>query len=426
MSNWISKLLEPLRRPCKNHPKTIEKMNPLLDTLQPYPFEKLAALKAGITPPGHLKPIALSIGEPQHPAPDFVVRTLVEKMSGLSNYPTTKGIPALREAMANWCTRRFQLQMPLDAESQIIPVNGTREALFSFAQAAINPQTKPVVICPNPFYQIYEGAALIAGAEPFFVNCTAANHFIPDFSNVPVDVWQRCQLLFICSPGNPTGSVMNIEQLQALIALADKYDFIIAGDECYSELYFDEEHPPSGLLQACSAMGRHDFNRCVVFHSLSKRSNLPGLRSGFAAGDAAILTKFLLYRTYHGCAMPLQHQHASIAAWNDEKHVMENRHYYAEKFSAVLDILDSCIKTGKITVGKPDAGFYLWSNIHGDDTVFSRNLFAQQNVTVLPGSFLSRESGGFNPGAGYVRMALVAPLAECIDAANRIKEFLQA
>jgi N-succinyldiaminopimelate aminotransferase len=219
---------------------------------------------------------------------------------------------------------------------------------------------------------------------------------------------------------------MNIEQLQALIALADKYDFIIAGDECYSELYFDEEHPPSGLLQACSAMGRHDFNRCVVFHSLSKRSNLPGLRSGFAAGDAAILTKFLLYRTYHGCAMPLQHQHASITAWNDEKHVMENRHYYAEKFSAVLDILDSCIKTGKITVGKPDAGFYLWSNIHGDDTVFSRNLFAQQNVTVLPGSFLSRESGGFNPGAGYVRMALVAPLAECIDAANRIKEFLQA
>jgi N-succinyldiaminopimelate aminotransferase len=401
-------------------------MNPLLDTLQPYPFEKLAALKAGITPPAHLQPIALSIGEPQHPAPDFVIRTLIEKMSGLSNYPTTKGIPALREAMAHWCSQRFQLQQTMDAETQVIPVNGTREALFSFAQAVLDPQKNPVVISPNPFYQIYEGAALLAGAEPYFINCTAANNFIADFSSVPVDIWQRCQLLFICSPGNPTGSVMSIEQLQALIALADQYDFIIAGDECYSELYFDETNPPSGLLQACSAMDRHDFKRCVVFHSLSKRSNLPGLRSGFAAGDAEILKKFLLYRTYHGCAMPLQHQHASIAAWHDEKHVLENRRCYAEKFSAVLDILDNCIKAGKITVSKPDAGFYLWANIHGDDQAFSRNLFAQQNVTVLPGSFLSRESDGCNPGASYVRMALVASLSECIEAAERLNEFLQA
>lgn len=400
-------------------------MNRLLDTLQPYPFEKLAALKASITPPAHLQHIALSIGEPQHPAPDFVVRTLIEKISGLSHYPTTKGIPVLREAMAGWCNRRFRLQQPLNPETQILPVNGTREALFSFAQAVIDASnTKPVVVSPNPFYQIYEGAALLAGAEPCFISGTAANGFIPDFASVPAEVWQRCQLLFICSPGNPTGSVMNIGQLQALITLADQYDFIIAGDECYSELYFDEANPPVGLLQACSAMGRHDFKRCVVFHSLSKRSNLPGLRSGFVAGDASILGKFLLYRTYHGCAMPLQHQYASIAAWSDENHVVENRRRYAEKFSAVLDILKECIDAGKIIVSKPDAGFYLWAKISGSDTSFSQALFAQQNVTVLPGSFLSRESGGHNPGAGYVRMALVAPLAECIEAAERIKQFL--
>ncbi|HSC74627.1 MAG TPA: succinyldiaminopimelate transaminase [Pseudomonadales bacterium] len=401
-------------------------MNPLLNTLQPYPFEKLAALKAGITPPDHLKHIALSIGEPQHPAPDFVVRTLIEKMSGLSNYPTTKGIPALRDAIAQWCTRRFQLQQTLNAETQILPVNGTREALFSFAQATIDTtKANPTVVSPNPFYQIYEGAALLAGAEPYFINCTAANGFIPDFSSVPADVWQRCQLLFICSPGNPTGSVMSVSQLQSLIALADQYDFIIASDECYSELYFDETNPPAGLLQACSAMGRHDFNRCVVFHSLSKRSNLPGLRSGFVAGDAAILEKFLLYRTYHGCAMPLQHQYASIAAWQDEAHVIENRRCYTEKFSAVLDILDNCIQAGKITVSKPDAGFYLWMHVNRNDQDFARALFADQNITVLPGSFLSREVNGITPGAGYVRMALVAPLAECIDAAQRIRTFLQ-
>jgi N-succinyldiaminopimelate aminotransferase len=406
-------------------------MNPLINTLQPYPFEKLAALKTGITPPAHLPHIALSIGEPQHPAPAFVVQTLIEKLGGLSNYPTTKGIPALRESMASWCTKRFKLAQPINADTQILPVNGTREALFSFAQAVVDTTDnenktakKPKVLSPNPFYQIYEGAALLAGAEPYFINCTANNGFIPDFTSVPTEIWQRCQLLFICSPGNPTGSVMSIQQLQALIKLADQYDFIIAGDECYSELYFDENHPPAGLLQACSAMGRHDFSRCVVFHSLSKRSNLPGLRSGFVAGDATILEKFLLYRTYHGCAMPLQHQQASIAAWDDETHVIENRRCYAEKFDTVLAILADEIHTGKISTSKPDAGFYLWVNVHGDDTIFACKLFAEQNITVLPGSYLSREANGMTPGTGYVRMALVAPLAECIDAAQRIKQFL--
>ncbi len=405
-------------------------MNPLLNTLQPYPFEKLAQLKAGITPPASLPHIALSIGEPQHPAPEHVVQTLIKHLNGLRNYPTTKGIPALREAMAQWCTRRFHLAQALNAETEILPVNGTREALFSFAQAVvdpnkIDPNKKPLVVSPNPFYQIYEGAALLAGAEPYFLPCTAENRFIPDFDKVSADIWQRCQLLFICSPGNPTGSVMSLEQIQQLIRLADQYDFIIASDECYSELYFDEQSPPIGLLQAASAMGRKDYRRCVVFHSLSKRSNLPGLRSGFVAGDAKILEKFLLYRTYQGCAMPLQHQHASIAAWQDEAHVLENRRFYAEKFSAVLNILKGDIAQGKITVSKPDAGFYLWANVHGSDTDFARDLFAQQNITVLPGNFLSREVDGFNPGAGFVRMALVASLDECMAAANRIHHFLQ-
>jgi N-succinyldiaminopimelate aminotransferase len=399
-------------------------MNPLLQTLQAYPFEKLSALKAGITPPAQLAHIALSIGEPQHPAPDFVVKTLVDNLKGLSHYPTTKGIPAFRTAMAAWCNQRFHLQQPVNAETQILPVNGTREALFSFAQAVVDPTKNPVVISPNPFYQIYEGAALLAGAEPYFIACNESNNFLPDFDKVPDAVWQRCQLVFICSPGNPTGSVMPISQMQQLIRLSDKYNFVIAGDECYSELYFDEANPPVGLLQACSEMGRHDFKNCVIFHSLSKRSNLPGLRSGFVAGDAAILEKFLLYRTYHGCAMPLQHQYASMAAWQDEAHVIENRRCYAEKFDAVLDILKDEIAAKKIVVNKPDAGFYLWADIRGSDTDFAQRLFAQQNITVLPGSFLSREVDGLNPGAGFVRMALVAPLAECIDAAHRMKAFL--
>lgn len=399
-------------------------MNPLLQKLQAYPFEKLAALKGGITPPSHLAHIALSIGEPQHPAPAFVVQTLVEQMKGLSNYPTTKGIPALRAAMADWCSKRFKLQQALDAETQILPVNGTREALFSFAQAVIDASKNSLVISPNPFYQIYEGAALLAGAEPYFIACTPDNRFLPDFDKVPEPVWQRCQLVFICSPGNPTGSVMPIDQMQKLIALSDRYNFVIASDECYSELYFDEANPPVGLLQACSEMGRHDFRNCVIFHSLSKRSNLPGLRSGFVAGDAAILEQFLLYRTYHGCAMPLQHQYASIAAWQDETHVIENRRCYTEKFAAVMDILQDSIDQGKIAVSRPDASFYLWVNVKGSDTEFAKQLFATQNITVLPGSFLSRDVDGDNPGAGFVRMALVAPLAECVDAAQRIRQFL--
>jgi N-succinyldiaminopimelate aminotransferase len=400
------------------------KMNSLLDTLQPYPFEKLAQLKSGITPPTALPHIALSIGEPQHPAPPHVVQTLLAHMDGLSHYPTTKGIPALREAMAQWCTQRFSLSTPLNSETQILPVNGTREALFSFAQAVIDSTYKPLVISPNPFYQIYEGATLLAGAEPHFLACTADKNFIPDFSAVPDEIWQRCQLLFICSPGNPTGSVMQLEQLQTLIKLAEQHDFIIASDECYSELYYDELNPPAGLLQAASAMGLHNFNRCVVFHSLSKRSNLPGLRSGFVAGDATIIEKFLLYRTYHGCAMPLQHQYASISAWNDEAHVKENRLAYAEKFSTVLGILADAIADGKITATQPDASFYLWVDVKGSDTEFARNLFSKKNITVLPGSYLSREVDSYNPGVGFVRMALVATLEECVEAAKRIRDFL--
>src|SRR5690606_27214648 len=303
------------------------------------PFEKLAALKAGVTPVAQPH-IALSIGEPKHPAPAFVSAALSANLAHLSTYPTTKGITELREAIASWATRRFELSA-LYANTQVLPVNGTREALFAFAQAVIDRRHDPIVVAPNPFYQIYEGAAYLAGAEPHFVNCIAANGFVPDFDAVPTQVWERCQLLFLCSPGNPTGAVLDRAALEKLIALADRHDFIIASDECYSEIYFDEAQPPLGLLQVCAMLGRHDFKRCVVFHSLSKRSNVPGLRSGFVAGDAAIVEKFLLYRTYHGCAMPVQQQLASIAAWSDEQHVRDNRAQYRKKFDAVLDILGS-------------------------------------------------------------------------------------
>jgi N-succinyldiaminopimelate aminotransferase len=398
-------------------------MNPDLNQLHPYPFEKLAALKAAVTPPAQLNDIMLSIGEPKHEPPAFVLDTLVKNLGKLSNYPTTKGLPELREAIANWATKRFQLNPgTFTAEKNVLPVNGTREALFAFAQTIVNRnKPAPLIVSPNPFYQIYEGAALLSGAEPYFLNCTPENNFIPDFAAVPASVWERCQLLFICSPGNPTGAVMNSAQLKQLIALADQYDFVIASDECYSELYFDEQHPPIGLLQACAELGRDDFARCVVFHSLSKRSNLPGLRSGFVGGDAKILEKFLLYRTYHGCAMPVPTQLASVAAWQDESHVIDNREAYRQKFDAVLKILE-----GVLAVGKPDAGFYLWPKtpIKGED--FAQQLFAQQKVTVLPGSYLARTADGINPGEDYVRLALVAPLAECIQAAERIKAFVQS
>ncbi|MNF50539.1 LL-diaminopimelate aminotransferase [compost metagenome] len=396
-------------------------MNNALNQLQPYPFEKLRALLGSVTPAPDKRAIALSIGEPKHRSPSFVAEALSANLEQMAVYPTTLGIPALREAIAHWCERRFGVPAGwLDPARHVLPVNGTREALFSFTQAVVNRSDDALVVSPNPFYQIYEGAAFLAGAKPYYLPCLAENGFNPDFDAVPAEIWQRCQILFLCSPGNPTGALIPLETLKKLIALADEHDFVIAADECYSELYFDEQTPPAGLLSACAALGRKDFKRCVVFHSLSKRSNLPGLRSGFVAGDADILKGFLLYRTYHGCAMPVQTQLASIAAWNDEVHVRANRALYREKFDAVLEILAPVLD-----VQKPDGGFYLWPKVPMDDAQFCRDLFERQHVTVVPGSYLSREVDGVNPGAQRVRMALVAPLAECVEAAERIRDFLK-
>lgn len=396
-------------------------MNPQLQTLHPYPFEKLSALKAGIIPPAELSHIALSIGEPKHTPPAFVIDTLASQLGALTQYPSTKGLLALRTAIANWANRRFKLQSaPLDAERQVLPVSGTREALFSFTQTVIDrTQANPMIVSPNPFYQIYEGAALLAGATPYFVNGSVDNHWLLDPDAVDQSVWQNCQLLYICSPGNPSGSVIDLAGFKKLIDLADRYNFIIASDECYSEIYFDEQHPPMGLLQACAAIGRNDYARCVVFHSLSKRSNLPGLRSGFVAGDASLLEQYLLYRTYHGSALPVPTQLASIDAWNDEQHVRQNRALYREKFTAVLATLNGCLE-----VNQPDAGFYLWAKTPLAGETFAQRLFAEKNITLLPGSFLAREVDGINPAHNYVRIALVVPLAECIDAAQRIKDFV--
>jgi N-succinyldiaminopimelate aminotransferase len=397
-------------------------MNPDLARLQSYPFEKLAALKGGIQPPAGLGPIALSIGEPKHPTPDFIVETLIAHLHLLSAYPSTRGLPALRQAIANWLTRRFRLPAgSLDPERQILPLNGTREGLFAFAQALVDRTRAPLVLMPNPFYQIYEGAAFLAGAEPRYLPCLAEQGFIPDFAAVDADTWRRCQILYLCSPGNPTGAVIPKETLQGLIHLAEEFDFLLAADECYSELYFEESDPPVGLLQAAAAMGHLDFRRCLVFHSLSKRSNVPGLRSGFIAGDAEVIDRFFHYRTYHGCAMPVQHQHASLAAWRDEAHVVTNRSLYRAKFDAVLEILGDILK-----VSRPDAGFYLWPVTPIPDTDFARDLFATANVSLLPGSYLSREVDGLNPGAGRARLALVAPLDECVEAAWRIRRFVES
>jgi len=397
-------------------------MNPDLARLQSYPFEKLAALKGGIQPPAGLGPIALSIGEPKHPTPDFIVETLIAHLHLLSAYPSTRGLPALRQAIANWLTRRFRLSAgSLDPERQILPLNGTREGLFAFAQALVDRTRAPLVLMPNPFYQIYEGAAFLAGAEPRYLPCLAEQGFIPDFAAVDADTWRRCQILYLCSPGNPTGAVIPKETLQGLIHLAEEFDFLLAADECYSELYFDESDPPVGLLQAAAAMGHLDYRRCLVFHSLSKRSNVPGLRSGFIAGDAEVIDRFFHYRTYHGCAMPVQHQHASIAAWRDEAHVVTNRSLYRAKFDAVLEILGEILE-----VSRPDAGFYLWPVTPIPDTDFARDLFATANVSLLPGSYLSREVDGLNPGAGRARLALVAPLDECVEAAWRIRRFVES
>ena len=391
-----------------------------MSQLQPYPFERLAQLFADVERPAALSAISLSIGEPRHPTPGFITEEVITHLHGLSKYPTTRGLPELRTAIARWLMWRFKLpDGSVDPERHVLPVNGTREALFAFAQCSIDRRGNPLVLMPNPFSQIYEGAALLAGATPWFMNTTRETGYRPDFDAVPAAVWERCQLVSICSPGNPTGAVVGLQQLQQLLELADRHDFVIASDECYSELYPDEHAPPPGLLQAAAAAGRDDYSRCMVFHSLSKRSNAPGLRSGFVAGDAALIENFLRFRTYHGCAMPPATQAASIRAWQDEAHVRENRGLYRDKFTAVLDILAPVLD-----VQAPEAGFYLWPQTRTGDTGFAHDLLAQQNVAVLPGSYLSRTVNGSNPGSDHVRMALVAPFEDCVEAAQRIKSYI--
>ena len=396
-------------------------MNPDLARLQPYPFERLAKLHAGVAPPATLAPIHLSIGEPRHPAPGFIAEALIEHLHGLSHYPTTRGVEGLRSTIADWLVRRFQLPSgSLDPARHILPVNGTREALFAVAQCLVDRTKHPLVMMPNPFYQIYEGAALLAGAEPCFINGSADSGYLPAFESIDDNTWDRCQLLYICSPGNPSGAVIDLPTLQSLIERAERHDFIIVSDECYSEIYLDEAAPPPGLLQAAAALGNDSYRRCLVFHSLSKRSSVPGLRSGFVAGDAALIEAFFRYRTYHGCAMPPATQDASIRAWADEQHVAENRRLYREKFAAVIDILGPVLE-----FAAPPAGFYLWPRTPVDDERFARALLEQQNIIVLPGSYLSRDTRHGNPGRNHVRMALVAPLDECREAAWRIRTFLE-
>ncbi|MEA3411692.1 MAG: succinyldiaminopimelate transaminase [Pseudomonadota bacterium] len=397
-------------------------MNPDLNKLQSYPFEKLARLKEGLEPPRGLEPIALSIGEPRHPTPAFIGETVLTHLHELASYPATRGGDALREAIAGWLIRRYDLPPgQLDPQHHVLPVNGTREALFAFAQCVVDRTRDPLLMMPNPFYQIYEGAALLAGAEPHYLNCAPDNGFLPEFGAVTDSQWDRCQLLYICSPGNPTGAVLAEHDLQQLIARAERHDFIIASDECYSEIYPDEGAPPAGLLGAAARMGHNGFRRCVAFNSLSKRSNAPGLRSGFVAGDAEILKRFLRYRTYHGCAMAPPFQAASAAAWSDDAHVRRNRQRYREKFHAAVNILAPALD---VTI--PDGGFYLWPRTPVDELEFTRELYRRANVTVLPGSFLSRDTTSGNPGRNHVRMALVAPIDECLDAARRIRGVAEA
>ena len=393
-----------------------ENFNQNLSLLQPYPFQRLNQLFADITPNSQYNPVNLSIGEPKHQTPAIIQQSLIDNIAGLANYPTTKGTLALREAISSWAARRFNIPA-LDVEKEIIPVNGSREALFALAQAVID-TTKPnaVVISPNPFYQIYEGAALLAGAEPYFINTLPETQHAMDFNTVPTDVLNRTQLVYVCSPGNPSGKVMSLADWKALFALSDQYGFTIAADECYSEIYFDEANPPLGALQAANQLGR-DYSRLIMFSSLSKRSNVPGLRSGFVAGDAGIIEKFLLYRTYHGCAISLAAQAASVTAWGDETHVIENRRLYTEKFNTITPML----KTVWPAVEMPDAAFYLWVQTGQDDTALAVQLKRDLNITVLPGSYLAREAHGVNPGKGFIRMALVATLDECIEAAQRIQ-----
>lgn len=395
-------------------------MNPLLDQLQPYPFEKLKQLFSDIRPDPAYRHISLGIGEPKHPTPEFIRRALADNLAGLASYPSTIGSEALRAAIAGWLTRRYDLPQ-IDPHTQVLPVNGSREALFSLTQTVIDPSQKDaLVMCPNPFYQIYEGSAYLAGAQPYFVNSDPQRNFAPAFDQVPEDIWPRVKLLFVCSPGNPTGAVLSLDDWKQLFNLADRHDFVIASDECYSEIYFKDDAPLGGL-EAAHKLGR-GFDRLIVFSSLSKRSNVPGMRSGFVAGDQAILKKFLLYRTYHGGAMSPSVQSASVAAWNDEQHVQENRAKYIAKFGQITPLLQEVLD-----VSLPDAGFYLWAGVDKlapiSDTDYARRLYAEYNVTVLPGSYLAREAGGVNPGRGRIRMALVAEVDECLEAAQRIVAF---
>lgn len=398
-------------------------MNPLLSRLQPYPFERLRKLFAGVQPPAGVRPISLGIGEPRHATPAFIEQALSADLGGLAKYPATAGEPALREACAQWARQRYGIA--LDAATQVLPVNGSREALFAFTQVVVDAsQDGARVICPNPFYQIYEGATLLAGAQPYYAPSDAARNFAVDWDSVPADVWEKTQLIFVCSPGNPTGAVMPLAEWEKLFALSDRYGFVIASDECYSEIYFDGTAPLGGL-EAAQRLGRTDYKNLLMFTSLSKRSNVPGLRSGFVAGDAALIKAFLLYRTYHGGAMSPVVQTASIAAWADEAHVEENRRLYREKFNQVTPALARVMD-----VRLPDASFYLWAGIPEslglDDADFARELYAATGVTVLPGSYLAREANGRNPGAGRVRMALVAETAECLEAAQRIAQFIES
>ena len=397
-------------------------MNPLLDRLHPYPFERLARLLAGAEPPEKLRPIALSIGEPRHAPPAFIGEALLQRLDRLAIYPKAAGLPELRASCAEWLQRRFRLGAgAVDPDTMVLPVNGTREGLFSFVQAALDPADAGLVLMPNPFYQIYEGAALLAGAEPRYLDTTAENGFLPDLDAVTAEDWRRCRILFICSPGNPTGAVMDDDYLARVLELSARYDFIVASDECYADIYLDEQAPPPGLLGACLRAGNTRFERCAVFHSLSKRSSVPGLRSGFVAGDPRIMAAFRLYRTYHGCAVPEMVQLASVPAWSDDAHAAANRALYQQKFDAVVPILAAVMP-----VQRPAAAFYLWLQTSCDDEAFARKLYAGENVTVLPGRYLSRDHAGGNPGEGRVRVSLVAELDECVEAAHRIARFVSS
>lgn len=398
-------------------------MNSDIERLQSYPFEKLQALKAAVQPPPGLDHIALSLGEPQHAAPAFIAEAIQRHIDGLQRYPLTRGTDDLRNTIKHWLINRYRLpENRLDPDTQIAPVNGSREGLFSIAQALVDRARKnPLVLLPNPFYQIYEGAALLAGAKPFYYSTPAETGYAPDFAGISNDIWRDCQLIYVCSPGNPTGHVVQAETFRLLLEKAAEFGFIIVSDECYSEIYFDESAPPPGLLQVAYESGVTDFHHCVVFNSLSKRSNLPGLRSGFVAGDAGVLKTYLHYRTYHGCAMSETTQHASIAAWRDEAHVKQNRDHYRRKFSAFIDILSPVLP-----VRQPDAAFFLWLHTPVDDQQFARELYARQNVTVLPGSYLSRGDNTGNPGKNHVRLALVAEENQCVEAAQRIRQFLNS